>query len=68
MSDIGLSVTSKKCAACSYWGGQRSIRFTGNKPYMVMADNGFHECIAQKGRKVPPSQTCSRWRLWEKLG
>lgn len=68
MSSYGTyRITEKKCAVCSYWNGSRTIDFRANKPYIVKAQTGLYECIAQGGKKVAAADRCLKFQIWEKL-
>ena len=68
MSSFGVyKVSDKKCATCSYWSGNRTIDFAANKPKYIKADAGNAICIVTKGKNPTATNTCTRWKEWEKI-
>ena len=39
-------ISEKKCATCSYWGGQREIQLVHYKPMYIKAFAGNSTCLA----------------------
>jgi len=60
-------ITEKKCATCSYWGGEREIQFSANKPYYIKAIAGSQTCLANKNMHPNAATFCLKWRGWEKI-
>jgi len=68
MSSYGTySVKDKKCATCSFWSGDRTINYSGNKPQYIKAIAGNANCIVTSNRSVSATNTCAKWGLWEKI-
>jgi len=68
MSVATVNVKEKKCATCSYWMGQRTLKFSGKSPNIIQADAVAYGCMIQNDKKSTPASSCMRWRLWEKIG
>jgi len=68
MGSAAYKITDKKCATCSYWGGEREIQFTKYKPTYIKASAGSSSCLVDKSRKPTAAIYCLKWRLWEKVG
>jgi hypothetical protein len=60
-------ISEKKCATCSYWGGQREIQLVQYKPMYIKAFAGDSTCLANKERRKRAVDFCLSWRQWEKI-
>jgi hypothetical protein len=63
MAQDQLQQSSKVCATCLFWGGNRSVEFRG---YSKFETNQKDKCMggAFRGLETSPMQTCHKWEVW----
>ena len=60
-------ITEKKCATCTFWGGQREIQMVQYKPTYVKAFAGLAPCLVNSDGHKTAVDFCLDWHLWEKI-